>query len=127
MSPTQRTLVELRKQGYLAEVVERFNHHTMRRHDLYGIGDIIAVDCNGSLLVQCTSGSNGAARVKKAIAECGPNLRAWLAHPSRRMEVHAWRKLKTKTRQKWFVRRTRIDLFYADDPAGQLTAVLLDE
>ena len=107
-SPTQRTLAALRKEGYLPAVVEKFNHHTKTRSDLYGLGDVLAIRHDGTVLVQCTSGSNGANRVAKALGEGEANLRAWLAHDGRRFFVHAWRKLKGRGRQQWFVRKTEI-------------------
>jgi len=65
MTPTSRSLAELRKRGYVAEVVEKFNSFTKRRNDLFGIGDILAIREGEVLLVQATSGSNTSSRVKK--------------------------------------------------------------
>lgn len=92
MSPTSRTLALLRKDGWLCAVVEKWNPHSRTRLDLYGIGDVLAIRGPQTLLVQCTSGSNGSARVKKITeAEHTPRLReaGWS------IEVHAWRKLKS--------------------------------
>ena len=117
-SPTQRTLAALRKEGYLPAVVEKFNHHTKTRNDLYGLGDVLAIRWDSTVLVQCTSGSNGANRVAKAMGEGEANLRAWLANTSRHFEVQAWRKLKGKGRKQWFAKRTKIHLI-----GGELYAV----
>lgn len=104
-SPTARTLAALRKEGWTAQVVEKWNAHAKVRVDLYGIIDILAMR-NGKLLgVQATSGSNAAARVKKARAE--PRLAEWLACGCA-FEVHGWRKVKVKRggkATKWEVRR----------------------
>lgn len=67
MTPTQRTLKYLRDTGYHAEVVERWNPHARIRQDLFGFGDIIALnrgDCR-PVIVQCTSGANMASRIAK--------------------------------------------------------------
>jgi hypothetical protein len=90
-SPTSRSLEYLRKCGYpLVQVVERWNMHARVRIDLFGIIDIVAIDCEGETFgIQATSGDNVAARVTKiaesdALAVC---LKAgW------RIVVHGWRK-----------------------------------
>ena len=95
MSPTQRALAECKKRGYEAQVVERFNTYTKRRHDLFGCIDIVAVqpapppaltmDTDegrielgppGRIIgIQVTSGTNHAARIAKIKAE--PRMAAW--------------------------------------------------
>lgn len=88
-SPTQRSLAYLREQGWLAEVVERWNPHARVRKDLWGFVDILALREGETLGVQATSGTNVAARIAKiASAEhVGAVRRAgW------RIEVHGWRK-----------------------------------
>lgn len=88
-SPTQRTLALLRKRGYIAAVVERWNPHARVRHDLFGIVDVLGIREGETLAVQCTSSSNVSSRVAK-IADCEavPVIRAagWSLH------VHGWRK-----------------------------------
>ena len=64
-SPTQRTLNHLRRRGYLAAVVERFNPHVGEhgiRQDLFGFLDLLAIraDKPGVLGIQATSASNAA-------------------------------------------------------------------
>jgi len=68
VSPTQRTLNLLRKEGYTAQVAEKFIVWTKRRIDLFGFIDVIALHPNkkGVLGVQTTSGSNLANRIAKA-------------------------------------------------------------
>ncbi len=94
-SPTQRTLAKLRKEGYRAAVVERWNAHAGIRQDLYGCVDILGIKEGETLAVQACSYSGVSARVKK-IAECEstPDIRAagW------RFEVHGWRK---NTKGRW--------------------------
>lgn len=98
MTPTQRSLKHLRDNGYRAEVVERFNSFTKRRHDLFGIADIVAIREGEVLLVQTTSGSNVAARVSKiAESEATPDIRK----AGMGIIVHGWRK---SARKRWVLR-----------------------
>lgn len=65
MSPTARSLQHLRELGYRAEVVEKTIPHTFIKKDLFGV-DILGLKSSLPILaVQCTSGSNVAARIKK--------------------------------------------------------------
>lgn len=64
-SPTARSLAKLRKEGWLAEVVEKWNHITKTRKDLWGFADILAIREGEVLAVQATSYSNVSSRVKK--------------------------------------------------------------
>lgn len=98
MTPTGRSLKYLRDNGYTAEVVEKYNAFTKRRHDLFGIADIFAINDDGVLLVQTTSGSNVSARVRK-IADSehvGAIRKAGI-----RIHVHGWRK---SSRNRWVLR-----------------------
>jgi hypothetical protein len=88
-SPTQRTLKWLRDDGYLATVTEHYNAFTHRRIDLLGFGDILAIQPGVTLLVQCTTTSNMAARVTKIRGECADNARAWLA-AGNKIQVVGW-------------------------------------
>lgn len=98
-SPTVRSLAKLRKDGYVAEVVERYSTFTRKRHDLWGIIDILAIRRDEVVGVQTTSWANVSSRVKKitdsehigAIREAGI-----------RVVVHGWRK-NPKT-NRWEVR-----------------------
>jgi hypothetical protein len=65
VSPTQRSLDLLRKEGWLCQVVERWNPHSRTRKDLFGFIDILAVRGKETLAVQATSRSNISARVSK--------------------------------------------------------------
>lgn len=106
MSPTARSLRQLRQEGAIAQVVESWVPRTRIRRDLFGCIDIVAVIPGepGCLGIQCTTASNAAARINKASAE--PRLAVWLA-AGNRFEVWAWglrgargaRKLWSLTRQ----------------------------
>lgn len=91
MTPTQRSLAYLRKNGYTVAITERWNAHAGIRQDLFGCIDLIALRGDETLGVQTTSGPNVAARVRKiADNEHLPALRAagWTLH------VHGWSKPK---------------------------------
>lgn len=64
-SPTQRTLAEMRKRGYVCEVVERWNQFAKIRQDLFGFIDVLCLGDNEVIGVQATSAGNVAARVRK--------------------------------------------------------------
>ncbi len=90
-SPTQLTLKALRKQGYRAAVVEKWNHHVKIRQDLFGIIDVLAVGNGETVAVQCTTYSNVASRVNKiADSDAIDDIRdaGW------KVLVHGWRKPK---------------------------------
>lgn len=89
MTPTQRSIAHLKKEGYRVAVVERWNPHARIRQDLFGVVDLLAIRENETLAVQTTSGSNVAARIRKiSESEALPDIRAagWSFH------VHGWRK-----------------------------------
>ena len=93
-SPTQLTLRELRKQGYTAAVVERWNQFSGRRQDLFGFIDVLGVGPDGTIAVQATSYANVSARVRKigesehigAVREAGWRVVVW----GRRKPKHRW-------------------------------------
>jgi hypothetical protein len=57
MSPIGRTLIHLRRLGFIADVCERWLPHVNRRRDLFGVGDVIAFHPRDKivLIVQATS------------------------------------------------------------------------
>lgn len=95
MTPTQRTLAALRKLGHQVAIVERWNQYAKIRQDLFGFIDIVCLTPTAIIGIQCTSGTNVAARVKKICNECNPVARAWL-QAGGQIEVWGWRKLKVK-------------------------------
>ncbi len=107
-SPTQRSLELLRKEGYLAAIVEKFNHYAgppeMKcqacgknkigvRQDLFGFADIIAINAQTrvTLVVQTTSGSNLSARRHKVLMT-GEALICMAG--GWKIELHGWAKRK---------------------------------
>lgn len=89
-SPTARTLKQLRKDGYTAAVVERWNPHAKIRQDLFGFIDVLAITEGLMLAVQATSTSNLSSRVEKTLAS--PNLPVLLSVPGVRVECWGWAK-----------------------------------
>lgn len=108
-SPMQRTLAELRKQGAVCGIVEKFNKFANVRQDLFGCIDIVALRDNAIVGVQCTSASNHADHLKKCIAE--PRLTTWLQCGGK-FEVWSWRKSKPRgaKRELWTARVDSIQM-----------------
>ena len=90
-TPTQRTLAEMRRRGYLAEVTERWIPGAMVRRDLFGLGDVLAVGEREVVMVQATSASNAASRIRKITehANVGTVRKGGI-----RILVHDWRKVR---------------------------------
>jgi hypothetical protein len=90
MSPTARTLAKLRKEGWLAWVVEKYIPQVRQRSDLFGFIDVLAIRGDETLGVQSTSRTNVSSRVNKITDH--ENLAAvraagWQIH------VHGWGKM----------------------------------
>lgn len=103
-SPTQRTLAELRRLGYTAQVVERWNQYAGVRQDLFGVIDVLAIRQGEILGVQACSGSNHAARVAKIMRE--PKALAWI-EAGGKLQVWSWQKRGPRGKRKlWGLRRS---------------------
>jgi len=102
--PTQRSLDQLRKRGYVCYVVEHYNAFAKVRRDLFGFIDIVAIhpEKQGVLGVQTTTGSNLAARETKAKAL--PAYYLW-TQAGNTIEFHGWRKIGKPPRWQPLVRR----------------------
>lgn len=100
-SPTQRSLKFMRDQGYTAEVVERFNSFTKRRHDLFGFIDILCIKEGRIVGVQTTSAGHISDRRKKILEHA--NLPAVLSSGIR-VIVHGWE----KKQNRWQVKEVEI-------------------
>ncbi len=88
-SPTQLTLAEMRKRGFVCQVVEKFNSFTKRYNDLFGFIDVLCLGENEIIGVQCTSDSNLSTRVAKITdhENVGAVRKAGI-----RILAHGWRK-----------------------------------
>jgi len=109
VSPTVRTLKELRSCGYEAEVVEKFLPFGGKRRDLFGCIDIVAVKSGEPPIgIQATSKANISARFKKSTAQ--PKLKVWL-EAGCKFEVWGWgSKQVTEKRKRWFVTKRPVTL-----------------
>jgi hypothetical protein len=87
-SPTQLSLAWLKKEGYLAEVVEKWIPGANIRKDLWGWCDIVAIRDEETVAVQCTSWDNISSRCKKIaeIRHSRPSKKGWLEHLGYRLE-----------------------------------------
>lgn len=109
MSPTARSLKYLKDNGYIAQVVERFNPFSHTRLDLFGFIDIVAVKKGemGVLGVQSTSSTNTSHRVNKS--KNTDLLSIWLA-TGNKFEIHGWgKKGKSGKRKLWTLDRRTIE------------------
>lgn len=95
--PAERTLQELRKRGYMAAMVEKWNHHVKRRQDLFGFLDVIAVREGEGVLGVQACGRDFSEHIEKLESEeVAPKVANWLAADSSRLWLMGWRKLKVK-------------------------------
>lgn len=101
--PTQRTLELLRRNGYQAGVVEKWNPHVRIRQDLFGCIDIIACDGIKTLGIQACSATDQARRRGKILAE--PRALVFIKSGNR-LFVHGWRKSAKNNR--WVVNEIEI-------------------
>lgn len=93
ISPTRRTLAELRKRGATAQVVEHWNPHAKVRQDLFGVIDLVVIrsalhgQTPGIVGIQACAGASHAARRDKILAE--PRARQWV-EAGGQLELWSW-------------------------------------
>lgn len=111
LSPTQRTLRELRQQGRVCGIVERFNSfvgpHGIRQ-DLFGFIDIISLDPERGIVGVQSCGSSFSAHKRKILEECTMNAIEWL-NSGGVIEIWGWRKVKLKRGGKAMRWRPRVE------------------
>lgn len=90
--PTARSRKHLQDMGYHVETVEKWNHITQRRHDLFGFGDLLAIRENEVVVIQTTSASNMSSRIRKITLS---PLLDTVRKAGIRIIVHGWKKLST--------------------------------
>ena len=99
MRPTQRTIRELKNNGRVCGIVEKWNPHVGShgiRQDLFGIIDVLALDPErGVVGVQCCGG-DFAAHYRKITEERIQETMDWLQTPGTVLEIWSWRKVKMK-------------------------------
>ena len=84
-SPTARTLEELRKRGYLAQVVEYRVPRINVLRDLYGFIDVLGIKQGEVVGIQACRRADMATRIKKIRGH--ENFQAVMASP---IEVSCW-------------------------------------
>ena len=95
LSPTQRTLRELRARGLECAVVERWLAGPKLRQDMFGIIDIIALGPSGVIGVQ-SCGDSFSQHWNKLTVEKYQETFNWLSTPGNSLVIYAWRKVKVK-------------------------------
>lgn len=101
-SPTKRTLQEMRKRGYLAEVVEKWIPGANVRRDLAGFIDVLCFKPGEVVGVQSTSDSNVASRVRKIADHENVGI---VRSAGVRLLVHGWRR---NTKGRWQLREVDV-------------------
>ena len=118
MRPTQRTIRELKNNGRVCAIVEKWNPHVGShgiRQDLFGIIDVLALDPErGVIGVQCCGGGLASHR-RKMIEERAQETYDWLSTPGTKLEIWAWRKVKLKRKGKAMRWRPKIIEITLDD------------
>lgn len=122
MTPTQRTIRELKNNGRKCAIVEKWNPHVGPhgiRQDLWGIIDVLALDPEqGVIGIQCCAGSGFSAHWRKITEERAQDTIDWLQTPGTRLELWAWRKVKLKRGGKAEVWRPRVKEICVGDVEG---------
>ena len=109
-SPTIRSLALLRKEGYCAQVVEKYNMFAHIRQDLFGFIDIVGIKDGlvGVLGIQTTSAAHIMERVRKILSI--PESKIWL-ECGNKIIVHGWAKKGAKDKRKlWSVNIKEVTL-----------------
>lgn len=99
LSPTQRTLRELRQQGRVCAIVEKWNAYAGpfgMRSDLFGIIDVIALDPERGVVGVQSCGQSFSEHFRKLTIEKAQETTDWLKTPGTVLEIWAWRKIKLK-------------------------------
>lgn len=114
----QRTMRELKKRGYTAHVVERWNQWAHKRQDFGGFADILAYKPgeSGVLAVQACSDNGGdvSAHIKKLVAIA--NVRPWILS-NNRLEIWGWGLRGARGERKlWTLRIIHIDIEHLVEP-----------
>ena len=94
MSPTQRTMAQLRKLGFRTAVVERFNSFANVRIDLFGCFDVIAINPKEKRIVgvQCGIGTHHQEHCRKIKVDNRRIAKDWVDSGGE-IQVWSWRAL----------------------------------
>ena len=117
MTPTARTLANLRAMGWLVAVTEHWVPVAKVRRDLFGFIDIIAIAGAVTLAVQATSRTNVSHRVQKILAhkDALAIAKVW------DLEVWGWAQISKTGR--WQARRVAIKIYHHTDSRSPTTHI----
>lgn len=113
LSPTQRTLRELRNQGRIVDTVERWIANPKYpgggfRKDLFGFIDLICLDPQFGIIGIQSCGKDFKGHIDKILdSECTENVIEWMKCGGQ-VEVWGWRKVKLKRGGKALIWKPRI-------------------
>jgi len=114
ISYVQRTLRELRNQGRVCAIVEKWNAfagpHGIRQ-DLFGIIDVLALDPERGVVGVQVCGQDWGSHIAKLTEERAQETYDWLSTPGTALELHGWRKIKKKRGGKLKIWRPRVAVF----------------
>lgn len=108
MSPTQRTMSELKKMGRHAAIVERWDSYAKCRRDMWGFIDIIVLDKSRGVGAIQSCGNSFSAHWHKITEEKAQEVTDWLETPGTFLELWSWRKLVKKRGGKAMIWQPRI-------------------
>lgn len=113
ITPTQRTMQYLRRQGCNCAVVEKWNQHVGEhgiRQDLFGIVDILVLEPgeDGGFLGIQACGQSFAEHKRKLIEECAEACLNWLNTRGGKLQIWSWRKVKKERGGKLMLWQPRI-------------------
>ena len=114
ITPTQRTLRELRNRGLVCGIVERYNSYTSTRHDLFGFIDIIALCPERGIIGVQSCGQSFSEHRKKIVEERTQQAKDWLECGGV-IELWGWRKIKVKRGGKAMIWSPRIEEITLND------------
>ncbi len=109
MTPTARSLKELRRLGWTVAIVEHWNAYAHIRQDLWGFADLLAMKPGfGFIAVQCCAASSNAARIDK-VSSC--DAAYTFIESGGKIYVHSWGKRGPRGKvKKWMLNETEIEL-----------------
>jgi hypothetical protein len=107
VTPTARSLEALRERGCLAAVVEKWNAHARIRQDLFGFGDILAIEPGrpGVLIVQACIADDITKRLEKLQTEPVAERVRRVLEAGNRVLIMGWAKRGARGKRKvWTLR-----------------------
>ncbi len=100
MTPMQRTLAYLRRDGYLCGITEHWNPHVEVRQDLFGFADLIAFRGSETIAVQCCTTGDINNRTRKVLDN--ETAEAWVTGYYRDLIVIGWKRYAKMLDRRWW-------------------------